>query len=66
MASGLRDPIVPGGAEPSRVEGGGVSTDVGVAGGLLIYAQCQSFLGAGCRVVVKSDFSSCDRARPGL
>ena len=32
----------------------------------LVRAQCQSVVGAGCRVGVESDFSSVDRACPGL
>ena len=39
MSPGLRDPVVSGGAEPPRVEVGGVSPDVGVAGGQLVNAQ---------------------------
>ena len=65
VAPGLGVPIVSVRAEPSRVEGSGVPLDVGVAGGQLVYAQCQSVVGAGCRVVVEPDLGSCDRARPG-
>ena len=64
-APGLRDPIVSGGAEPSRVEGGGEPLDVAVAGSQLVYAQFQSVVGAACRVFVESDLGSGDRARTG-
>ena len=65
MARGLRDSIVTAGAEPSRVEGSRVPLDVAVAGGQLVYVQCQSVNGADCRVVVEPDLGSGDRARPG-
>ena len=39
--------------------------DVGVAGGQLVHAQCPSVVRADCWVVVESDLSSGDRARPG-
>ena len=66
VAPWLWDPSVPGGAEPPRVGGGGVPLDVAVAGGQLVHARCQSVVRADCRVVVESDLSSVDRARPGL
>ena len=65
MAPGLRDPVVPGGAEPPRVEVGGVPPDVGVAGGQLVHAQRLGVAGADRRVVVQPDFRSGDRACPG-
>ena len=65
MAASLGNPIVSDGAEPSRVEGGGVPLDVGVAGGQLVDAQCRSVVWAGCWVVSESDLSSSDGARPG-
>ena len=65
MAPGLRDPVVPGGAEPPRIEVGGVLPDVRVAGGQLVQEQPPSVVGAECRVVVEPDLSSDDRARPG-
>ena len=65
MAPGLRDPVVPGGAEPPRVEVGGLPPDVGVARGQLVHVQRPSVVGADYRLVVESDFSSGDRARPG-
>ena len=40
--------------------------DVGVAGGQLVHVQRPSVVGADCRLVVESDLSSGDRARPGL
>ena len=52
VAPGLRDPVGPGRAEPSRVEVGGVPPDVGVAGGQLVNAQQPGVAGADCRVVV--------------
>ena len=64
MAPGLRDPVVPGGAEPPRVEVGGVPPDVGVAGGQLVHAQRPGVAGADRRVVVQPDFRSGDRACP--
>ena len=39
VAPGFQDPVVPGGAEPFRVEVGGVPSDVGVAGGQLVHIQ---------------------------
>ena len=65
MAPGLQDPVVPGGAEAPRVEVGGVPSDVGVAGGQLVHLQCPGVVRAHCRVVVESDLSPGDRARPG-
>ena len=65
VAPGLRDPVVPVGAEPTRVQVGGVPSDIGVAGGQLVYVQRPGVVGADCRVVVESDLSSGDRARPG-
>ena len=65
VAPGLRDPVVPGGAEPSRVEVGGVPSDVKVAGGQLVQVQRPGVIGSDFRVVVESDFSSGDRACPG-
>ena len=65
VAQGLRDSVVRGGAEPPRIEVGGVPPDVGVAGGQLVHAQCQSVVGAECQVVVEPDLSSGDRARRG-
>ena len=65
MAPGLRDPVVPGGAEPPRVEVGGVPPDVGVAGGQLVHAQRPGVAGADRRVVVQPDFRSGDRTCPG-
>ena len=52
VAPSLRDPVVPGGAEPPRVEVGGVPSDVGVAGGQLVHAQRPSVAGADRWVVV--------------
>ena len=52
VAPGLRDPVVPGGAEPPRVEVGGVPPDVGVAGGQLVHFQRPGVAGADRRVVV--------------
>ena len=52
MAPGLRDPVVPGGAEPPRVEVSRVPPDVGVAGNQLIHAQRPGVAGADRRVVV--------------
>ena len=46
MAPGLRDPVVPGGAEPPRVEVGRVPPDVGVAGSQLVDAQRPGVAGA--------------------
>ena len=40
-------------------------SDVGVAGGQLVRVQRPGVVGADCRVVVESDLSSGDRARPG-
>ena len=40
--------------------------DVGVARGQLVHTQCPSVVRADCRAVVKSDFSSGNRARQGL
>ena len=65
MAPGLRDPVVPGGAEPPRVEVGGVPPDVGVAGGQLVHVQRPGVVGADRRVVVQPDLRSGDRACPG-
>ena len=65
MAPGLRDPVVPGGAEPPRVEVGGVPPDVGVAEGQLVHAQRPGVAGVDCWVVVQSGFRSGDRACPG-
>ena len=65
MAPGLWDPVIPGGAEPPRVEVGRVPPDVRVAGGQPVHVQRQSVLGADCRVVVEPDFSSGDCACPG-
>ena len=65
MATGLRNPVVPGGAEPPRVEVGGVPPDVGLAGGQLVHAQRLGVARADHRVVVQSDFCSSDRACPG-
>ena len=65
MAPDLGDPVVPGGAEPPRVEVGGVPPDVGVAGGQLVHAQRPGVARADCRVVVQSDFCPSDRAYPG-
>ena len=52
VATGLRDPVVPGGAEPPLVEVRGVSPDVGVAGGQLVHAQRPGVAGADRLVVV--------------
>ena len=65
MAPGLRDPVVPGGAEPARDEVGGVPPDVGVAGGQLVHAQRPGVAGADRRLVVWSDPCSSGRACPG-
>ena len=65
VVPGLRDPVVPGGAEPSRVEVGRVPSDVGVAGGQLVHIQRPGAIGADCQVVVESDLSSVYLARPG-
>ena len=65
VAPGLRDPVVPRGAEPPRVEGGGVPLEVGVAGGQLVHAPYPSVVRADCRVVVESNLSSGNRAHPG-
>ena len=65
MAPGLRDSVVPGGAEPPPVEVGGVPPDVGVAGGQLVHAQRPGVAGADHRVVVQSDFCPSDRTCPG-
>ena len=65
MAPGLRDPVVPGGAEPPRVEVGEVPSDVGVAGGQLVHAQRRGVVGADRRVFVQPDFRSGNRACPG-
>ena len=65
MAPGLWDPVVPGGAEPPRIEVGAVPSDVGVAGGQLVQVQHPGVVGADCRVVVEWDLSPGNRARPG-
>ena len=65
MAPGLRDPVVPGGAEPPRVGVDGVPPEIGVAEGQLVHVQRPSVVGADSRVVSASDLSSGDRARPG-
>ena len=65
MAPGLRDQVVPSGAEPPRVKVGGVPPDVVVAGGQLVHVQRPSVVGADCPVVVEPDLSSGDRAGPG-
>ena len=65
MAPGLWYLAVPGEAEPPRVEVGGAPSDVGVAGGQLVHIQCPGVVGADCRVVVESDLSPGDCARPG-
>ena len=52
MAPGLRNPVVPGGTEPPRVEVGIVPPDIGVAGGQLVHAQRPGVAGADRRVVV--------------
>ena len=52
VAPGLRDPVVPGGAEPPRVEVGGMPRDVGVAGGQLVHAQRPGVAGADRWVVM--------------
>ena len=39
VGPGLRDPVVSGGVEPSRVEGRGVPPDIGVGGGQLVDAR---------------------------
>ena len=65
VAPGFRDPVVPVGAEPPRLEVGGVLPDVGVAGGQLVHAQRLAVARADRRVVVQSDFRSSDRACPG-
>ena len=64
VTSGLRDPVVPGRAEPPRVEVGGVPPDVGMARGHLVHAQHPSVVGADCWVVMEWELSSGDRARP--
>ena len=46
MAPGLQDPVVPDGAEPPRVEVGGVPADLRVARGQLVHAQCPGVAGA--------------------
>ena len=65
MAPGLRHPVVPAGAEPPCVEVGGVPSDVGVARGQLVHPQRPDVVGADRRVVMESDLSPGDRARPG-
>ena len=65
VAPGLREPVVPGGAGPPCVEVGGVPSDVWVAGGQLVHVQRPGVVGADCLVVVESDLSPGDRARPG-
>ena len=52
VAPGFRDPVVPGGAEPPRVEVGGVPPDFGVAWGQLVHARRPGVAGADLRVVV--------------
>ena len=52
VALGLRDRVVPGRAEPPRVEVGGVPPDVGVAGCQLVHAQRPGVAGADRWVVV--------------
>ena len=66
MAPGLQNPVVPAGPEPPRVEVGRVPPEVGLAGCQLVHAQRPSVARADRRVVVQSDFCSCDRACPGL
>ena len=65
MAPVVRDPVVPGGAEPPHVEVGGVLPDVRVARGQLVHAQRPGVAGADRRVVVQSGLCSSDRACPG-
>ena len=65
MAPGLRDPVVSGGAEPPRIEVGGVPPDVGVAGGQLVHAQRPGVAGADRWLVVQPDFCSGDCACQG-
>ena len=65
VAPGLRDRVVPSGADPPCVEGGGVPPDVGVARGQVVNVQSPSVVRADCQVVVESDLSSGDRARRG-
>ena len=52
VAPGLWDPVVPGGAEPPRVEVGRVPPDVGVAWGQLVHAQRPGVARADRRVVL--------------
>ena len=52
VAPGLRDPVVPGGAELPRVEVCGVPPDVGSAGGQLVHAQRPGVAGADRPVVL--------------
>ena len=52
VAPGLRDLVVPGGAEPPCVEVGGVPSDVRVAGGQLVHTQRAGVAGADRPVVV--------------
>ena len=65
MAPGLRDPVVPGEAEPPHIQVGGVPPDIGVAGGHLVHVQRPTVVGADRRVVVETDLSSGDRVCPG-
>ena len=65
VAPSFGDPVVSSRAEPSRVEGGGVPLDIGVAGGQLVSAQGQSVVWAGRCVVMEPDIGDGDRARPG-
>ena len=58
VAPGLSDPVLSRGAEPPRVEVGGVPPDVGMAGGQLVHAQRPSVAEADRRVVVQSDLCS--------
>ena len=65
VAPGLRDPVVPVGADLPCIEAGGVPPDVGLAGGQLVHAQRPGVVGADYRVVLESDLSPGDRACPG-
>ena len=65
VAPALGDPIVSSGAEQPRMEGGGVSPDVGLSWGQLVYTQGQRVVRRGLGVIVEPDLGLGDGTRPG-
>ena len=66
MAPGLWDQVVPSGAEPPCVEGCGVTSDVGVAGGQMVDAEGQRVVWTRRLVIVERDLSPGNGVPPGL